>query len=96
MSSSICVSTCDTPGPDPVIIVGECGGFPVSSDLVTTAARRGHGDRTLTTCCSLRPDVPLSHYRATLRFQVLDEVQKIDTLISRSFLKMQEIYLFVP
>ena len=53
-------------------------------------------DRTLTPCCSLRPDVPLSHYRAALRFRVLDEVQEADTLISRSFLKMQEIYLFVP
>ena len=42
-SSSICVSACDTLGCDPVLIAGECGGVPGSSDLVTTAVRRGDG-----------------------------------------------------
>ena len=40
--SSICVSACDAPG-DPVLIAGDCGGVPGSSDPVSTAARRGDG-----------------------------------------------------
>ena len=42
MSSSTCVSACDAPG-DPVLIAGDCGGVPGSSDPVSTAARRGDG-----------------------------------------------------
>ena len=30
-------------GPDPVLIAGDCGGVPGSSDPVSTAARRGDG-----------------------------------------------------
>ena len=41
-SSSICVSGRDAPG-DPVLIAGDCGGVPGSSDPVSTAARRGDG-----------------------------------------------------
>ena len=43
ISSSICVSARDAPGPDPVLMVGDCGGVPGSSDPVSTAARRGDG-----------------------------------------------------
>ena len=42
-SSIICVSARDAPGPDPVLIAGDFGGVPGSSDPVSTAARRGDG-----------------------------------------------------
>ena len=42
-SSIICISARDTPGPDPVLIAGDRGGVPGSSDLVSTAARGGDG-----------------------------------------------------
>ena len=42
-SSIIFVSARDAPGPDPVLIAGDCGGVPGSSDPVSTAARRGDG-----------------------------------------------------
>ena len=40
--SSICVSARDAPV-DPVLVAGDCGGVPGSSDPVSTAARRGDG-----------------------------------------------------
>ena len=52
-------------------------------------------DRTVTTGCSPRPDVPISHHRAALRFWVLDFVQEANTLSSRSFLE-PEISPYVP
>ena len=42
-SSIICVSARDTLGPDPVLIAGDRGGVPGSSDPVSTTARRGDG-----------------------------------------------------
>ena len=42
-SSSVDVSNCDTPGPDPVPIAGDRRGSPDSSDPVSTASRRGDG-----------------------------------------------------
>ena len=43
ISSSICVSARDAPGPDPVLIAGDFGGVLGSSHSVSTAARRGNG-----------------------------------------------------
>ena len=82
-SSSVCVSARDAPGPDPVPIAGDRCDSSGSSDPVSTAARRGDGSH----CddgCPPRPDVPLSHHRAALRFRVLDTVQEDDDLSSRS------------
>ena len=42
-SSSVDVSNCDTPGPDPVPIAGDRRGSPGSSDPVSTAACHGDG-----------------------------------------------------
>ena len=42
-SSSVDVSNCNTPGPDPVPIAGDRRGFPGYSDPVSTAARHGDG-----------------------------------------------------
>ena len=60
ISSSICVSACDAPG-DPVLIAGDCGGVPGSSDLVSTAARRGdesHSDYVLFSPARCSPIIP--------------------------------------
>ena len=95
ISSSICVSTCDASGPDPVLIAGDCGGVAGSFDPVSTAARRGdgsHSDDGLFSPTRCSPIIP----SAALRFWVLDAVQKAGTLFSRSFLKMPGISLFVP
>ena len=48
-SFSVCVSACDITG-DPVLIAGDYGSVPGSSDLATTAASRGdrsHSDDVL-------------------------------------------------
>ena len=57
---SICVSACDATG-DPVLIAGDCGGDPDSSNPVATAARRGdvsHSDDVLFSPARCSPIMP--------------------------------------
>ena len=60
-SSIICVSARDAPGPDLVLIAGDCCDIPGSSDPVSNAARRGdesHSDDGLFSPARCSPNIP--------------------------------------
>ena len=79
-SSSVDVSNCDTPGPDPYRSRATVAALRVP--LTPYRPRRiAAMDHNVTVGCSPGPDVPLPQNRATLRFWMLDAVQEDDNLV---------------